>query len=299
MLIRDTTVDDIADLAAIRYAVEPWLVATVETQRIWFEGNPPEAQVARYCAEIDGRVLANGWAKRDLYADRPDAGVMALFVHPDVQRQGIGTDLLRRLEDHLRGIGVARVQAHIVANPATLAFAQRHGFTLGAAVRMVAADPRVLPSAPDIPPGVTVLSAGEAGPRPWYDVVDVAARDEPGDVPFTGMPYEDFLVHKWPAIDKDLSLIAFVDGRPAATTALIADYDIRKVMSGGTDALREYRGRGLVKLIKVLSLARAAERGIIAAYTGNDEVNAPMRAINAWLGYELIGESRAALKQLI
>jgi len=61
--------------------------------------------------------------------------------------------------------------------------------------------------------------------------------------------------------------------------------------------LREYRGRGITKLIKSLSLRAAADRGITAAYTANNETNAPMRAINAWLGYEYVGSARTALRK--
>ncbi|WP_020521511.1 GNAT family N-acetyltransferase [Catelliglobosispora koreensis] len=297
MLIRETTVDDIPDIDAIRRAAEPWHVATIETQRVWFDSNTPESKVLRLCAEVDGRVLGSGWAKLDLHADQPNAGIMALGVHPTVQRQGIGAALLARFEEHLRGIGASQLQVYLVVNDDSVAFAENHGFVLGATNRWIVLDPRVLPPMPEIPSGVTILTAAEAGPQPWYDVVDVAARDEPGDVAFTGMPYEEWFDSQWVTLDKELSLIAFVDGKPAAATALITNHETGKAMSGGTDNLREFRGRGLVKLIKAKSLELAAQAGITAAYTGNDEVNAPMRAINAWLGYEFVGETRSAIKK--
>jgi hypothetical protein len=113
------------------------------------------------------------------------------------------------------------------------------------------------------------------------------------------MPYDDWLAQDWPTIDPDLSIVAFVDGAPATTTALNANYATGKAMSAGSDCLREFRGRGLVKLIKSVSLRAAAEAGITQAVTGNDLVNAPMRAINAWLGYEYVGANRSAVKTLV
>ena len=35
-----------------------------------------------------------------------------------------------------------------------------------------------------------------------------------------------------------------------------------------------------------------------AAFTSNDEVNAPMLAVNEWLGYRLVGAEMACLKVL-
>jgi RimJ/RimL family protein N-acetyltransferase len=52
-----------------------------------------------------------------------------------------------------------------------------------------------------------------------------------------------------------------------------------------TGSRRAYRGRGLAKLAKTDSLHRARAAGYTEAFTGNDTGNAPMLAINAWLGY--------------
>jgi GNAT superfamily N-acetyltransferase len=296
--IRETTLDDVPQIYLIRQASQPWHVSTVETQRHWFESHPPEARMRRYCAIVDGRFAGYGNARLELYAEEAGLSHVHLEVHPELRGRGIATALYGKLEEHLRDISAVRVQTYLMDDPGSVSFAEKNGYTLGARIRFIAVDPRNLPPVPEIPGGVTVVTAAEGGPQAWYDVVDVAARDEPGDVPFVGLPYEHWLATQWPSLDKDISLIAFVDGKPAATTALNANYETRKVESAGTDALREYRGRGLVKLIKSLSLRAAAERGITAAYTANDETNAPMRAINKWLGYDFVGDTRSALKTL-
>jgi hypothetical protein len=38
--------------------------------------------------------------------------------------------------------------------------------------------------------------------------------------------------------------------------------------------------------------------GFVEAFTSNDEVNAPMLAINTWLGYRAVGAERSCAKQL-
>jgi GNAT superfamily N-acetyltransferase len=297
MLIRETTVADLPRIDTIRQANEPWHVTNLEALVNWFTSVKPESKPHRICAEIDGRVVANGAVKLDLYAEVAGSGVVTVNVHPDHQGQGVGGTLLAALEEHLRTVGGVQAVSQMVETPHATAFALRHGYALGATDRWIVVDPRELPPLPETPQGVTVAGAAEAGPEAWYAVVDIAARDEPMDVPFTGMPYEDWLKTHWVSFDKEISLIAFVDGKPAATTALEADYATGRAMSAGTDALREFRGRGITKLIKSLSLRAAAQRGITAAYTANNETNAPMRAINAWLGYRYVGTTRTAFKK--
>jgi RimJ/RimL family protein N-acetyltransferase len=49
---------------------------------------------------------------------------------------------------------------------------------------------------------------------------------------------------------------------------------------------RAWRGRGLATTMKLATIAWAIEHGLTALETGNDEANAPMRAVNARLGYQ-------------
>lgn len=52
-----------------------------------------------------------------------------------------------------------------------------------------------------------------------------------------------------------------------------------------TGTLREFRRRGLARLVKLATIRWAAEHGITAIYTGNDTENAPMLALNDSLGF--------------
>jgi RimJ/RimL family protein N-acetyltransferase len=69
-------------------------------------------------------------------------------------------------------------------------------------------------------------------------------------------------------------------------------------MSTGTGTRRAYRGRGLAKIAKSTAFRAARDAGFTAGFTGNDEVNKPMLAINDWLGYRPIGSERSAVKTL-
>jgi hypothetical protein len=50
--------------------------------------------------------------------------------------------------------------------------------------------------------------------------------------------------------------------------------------------LRFSSPRGLAKLAKADSLRRARAAGLTDAFAGNGAENAPMPAVNRWLGYE-------------
>ncbi|HEY1489312.1 MAG TPA: GNAT family N-acetyltransferase [Micromonosporaceae bacterium] len=298
MHIRQTTIDDVPAIDEIWGAAHAWHTITVEAQRTLFTSDPPEARQLRLCAEVGDRLVGSGVAMLNLYAGDNTTAIVSLLVAPDTRGGGTGSALYERLEVHLRRVGATRIQAEVDDEPVSLSFAGARGFELGATDLYVVVDPRDLPPMPDSRSGVAIRTVRESGPEPIYQVINTAAKDEPGDVPFEGIPYEDWIAQYWPSIDHDLSMVAFVDGAPAASTALRARYELGRASSAGSDCLPEFRGRGLVKLLKSRSLRAAADRGITAAYTSNDETNAPMRAINAWLGYRPVGSTRSALKQL-
>jgi GNAT superfamily N-acetyltransferase len=297
MRIRDTTIDDMAAIQKIRSEASAWDAIPVEALRVWFNADPPEARRLQICAtEPDGGLVGYGEVSLNLDVSGGTTATQGLLVATAARGNGVGSALNDRLDQHLREIGATRVQTWV--DEESTAFAEHRGFELGATDLFVVVDPRDLPPAPPFGPGVTIQAVRETGPDPLYHVTDTAARDEPGDVPFEGMEYGRWLALYWPTIDHDLSMIAYVDGEPAACTMLRATYDNGRAESAGTDCLREFRGRGLAKLLKAVSLRAAAERGITAAYTSNDETNAPIRAINAWLGYQPVGVRRSALRSL-
>ncbi|HZM82322.1 MAG TPA: GNAT family N-acetyltransferase [Candidatus Limnocylindrales bacterium] len=300
MEIRESVIEDIARVDPIRRETFPWHVASVATQENWFRHNPPEGKPLRLSAFADGKLVGFGSASLNVMAANPGEGNFYLIVDPRYRGRGIGKQIHDRLLEHLREIGVHRTQAHALDSPEVLEWVQRQGFELGASERWSMVDPRELPPMPDVPPGVEIVGLHEIGPEVAHAVDTEAFLDEPGDVANGGMPYETFLNSLWnaPDFDREVSVAAIVDGVAAATTNLEVNSATGKAMSSGTSTLRPYRGRGLAKLMKSVSLRRAADKGVTAAYTCNDYTNAPMLAINDWLGYKVIGGGRSVLKKV-
>lgn len=301
MEIRETVIEDIAQVDPIRRATFPWHVASVATQENWFRTNPPAGKPLRLSAFADdGRLVAFGHAAINLMAAEPGHGMCSVLVHPDYRGRGIAKLVHDRLMEHFRSIGVHKAQAHALDSPDVLEWAQRQGFEVGANERWSVVDPRELPPMPEIPAGVEIVGLDQLDVETVYKVDSEASMDEPGDVPSAAMPYEIFLNQIWnaPDFDREVSVAAIVDGVPAAVSNLEVNTLTGKASSSGTSTLREFRGRGLAKLMKSVQLRRAAAKGVTAAYTCNDYSNGPMLAINDWLGYRVIGGSRSVLKKI-
>lgn len=101
-----------------------------------------------------------------------------------------------------------------------------------------------------------------------------------------------------PTSDRTASTVVLAGDEPVAYTLVETDHETHRIWSGGTGTLRQYRGRGLAKIVKSVALRQAAAAGAVTAYTSNDEVNRPMLAINEWLGYRSCATQRSYLKVL-
>ncbi|GIH09303.1 N-acetyltransferase [Rhizocola hellebori] len=287
MLIREATIDDVPAFDRIRQAAFSWHVATVVAQRNWFTSSPPEARSLRLAAQVDGAVV--GFAMGGLYVTtkEPGVGSVTCVVHPDFRRRGIGGALYAQIEEHLGTLDLRRAQSYAAGDPEVIAWAEGRGWTQGATGRFSAVDTSNLPPMPQTPGDTTVVSISALAPEEAYDLDKTASADEPGDVSYDGLSYDMWLKRIWrdPDLRHDISQVALVDGVPASMTLVSANLETGRCWSGGTMTLPAYRGRGLAKLLKSVALRKAAEAGVTTAITSNDYTNAPMLAINDWLGY--------------
>lgn len=122
--------------------------------------------------------------------------------------------------------------------------------------------------------------------------------DEPSDIDTEFTDYEAWLEQNWkhPLLNRDLTTVALVDGRPAAFS--LAHTDGSRYGTAMTGTARAFRGRGLAKLAKNDSLHRARAAGYTEAFTGNDTGNEPMIAINKWFGYEICAKEVRYVREL-
>lgn len=288
-MLREATIDDDAQIAALQDSVYPEFVRSAASVRHFMELATFGSHARRWCTVAGDELI--GLASASLHVQTSETGVGWIdIVTSSVHRgRGIGGALYDVAERHLREVGARRILAESRADDASIAFAQSRGFAQIAANDLLRLDPRVVRAVP-LPTGVDVVpfSAFADDPTPLYRVDAAATLDEPGGVTWDAITYESWLADYWtsPTVDREASMAALVDGEAASLTWLRTDRDRGKATNAGTGTHPDHRGRGLATAVKRASLIRAAELGITAVYTGNDTTNAPMQAINRRLGYQ-------------
>jgi GNAT superfamily N-acetyltransferase len=131
---------------------------------------------------------------------------------------------------------------------------------------------------------------GEPFLRRLLPVAHEAVADIPMSVEYIPEPYEDWVV--WlqpPAVLPERIWVGVVDGEPVGYSYLA--YRQSVVETGFTGVLREHRGKGFARALKLETLVQAIDLGVRSVDTDNDSENAPILHINEELGYsELPGK---------
>ncbi|WP_410788557.1 GNAT family N-acetyltransferase [Kribbella sp. C-35] len=284
MEIRAAGPGDVDAAVAMHDALVPYLVITRSalTRRL---ATPAGAGRGSFVAVDDGGLV--GWASSGLIGGSdPLDGELRLMVRPEYRGQGIGARLLEEIHAGLRAAGAR--SARVFADPGTVEWAARFGYRQTRQVHYAGIDPRKAPDLPEVPSEVELIPFTEVDPRLLHTADEVAQRTKPGDAKISSQPYDGWLADIWnsPDLMRAVSVAATHQGQVIAFTRNHGDD--AKIWSRMTSTLPEYRGRGLAKLVKAAALHRAAEAGVQAAYTANYDGNAPMLAVNDWLGYHRI-----------
>lgn len=291
--VRTVTSDhDLETLAAIQAAVTPDDPTSLEEMR-WSDEAYPGG--TRLLAEADDVAVGAATVGR-IYVyppEYPDLW-MTLVVIEHERRRGVGGALFEAVAGIARATGKDGLQARCrVDRSDGIAFLERRGFTEFERSRMVQLDLDAIERPRVEPPAGVVLSTLAARPKLIEGVHRVALRsfrDIPGgdemavgdlaefrarDVDRPGIVAEGFQVAVDAASDTVVGYASLMLLPGARETAW---HDMTAVDPG-------WRGRGIATTLKLASIAWAMDAGLTALVTGNDEANAPMRAVNVRLGY--------------
>jgi mycothiol synthase len=290
---RATTADD-ATFAAIVNEVTPEYPTSVE-ELAWQDATYPGG--IRVIAALDGAVAGCGSVGR-IYMYQPDfdAYWADIAVRPDARRRGVGSALYATLSDAARDAGKAHL--HIAASearPDAIAFLAHRGFVEYDRWKVLELDLRTLGevAAAGPPPGVEITSL-EARPD-LIDGVHRVALASFRDIPTGGEPIDPGSLDEFRARDVDRAGIphgGFVIALDASTGDAIGYASLIFLPGSTTRAhhdmtavLPAWRGRGVGRALKRATIAWAKSAGLESLETGNEERNAPMRALNETLGY--------------
>jgi GNAT superfamily N-acetyltransferase len=220
---------------------------------------------------------------------------LGIWVPREARRRGIGSALYAAASDVARAAGKTGFQTGFSeAHAEGHRFLANRGFVETDRAKVVRLDlagvhvPQATPPAgirlvtlaqrPDLVPGVHAVATDAFPDIPSSDrPIDVGELEEfaARDVHRAGIPQDGFFV----ALDEGTGEVAGYASlmyEPGSTT--VAYHDM-------TAVARAYRGRGIATALKRATIAWAATHGIEALETGNDQANAPMRAVNAAIGY--------------
>jgi GNAT superfamily N-acetyltransferase len=282
MEIRPAVIADAESAVALYELVEPYLLSTVGGVRSSISQAGGSRARVSLAAVQDGEVI--GWSSAALIAGSdPVSAQLRVLVHPAHRGHGVGTELLDATHAQLKNAGAQSVR--VFADPASAAWASRWGYVQTRQVHYAGIEPRLAPALPEVPSAVRLMPLDEVDPRGVYEADEVAQRTKPGDAKITSRPYDDWLAGVWkaPGMVLDLSVAALHGDQVVGFT--LGNGDHHKIWSQMTATMPQYRGRGLAKLVKCAALHRAAEAGVVGAYTANYDGNEPMIAVNEWLGY--------------
>ncbi|KAA3659733.1 MAG: GNAT family N-acetyltransferase [Chloroflexi bacterium] len=298
----ERTDEDYQTVISIWNAVWPEDKADVDHYKYRDETRNPKYYWQRLVVENNGRMVAYGIYCETWWSPRPGKFYFNAAVHPNFQRQGIGTFFY----DHV--INILQQQPEFVAltadtresKPESIQFLTKRGF------EQVMRYPISHLHVPDFDPqpfekaiqrvaasDIEIKSAAELmeNDPDWLKKVwqlEIAVEEDvPSPEPTKIQPFEEFVkILDNPNFFPEAFLLAKENGRFVSTSTLWkSKANPDKLFTGLTGTLRSHRRRGLATALKVKNIELAQSLGIDIIETDNEENN-PMYQINMQLGYK-------------
>jgi len=221
-------------------------------------------------------------------------------VRPDRQRLGIGAVLYDRLLEDFRARRATALRTFAREDRAeSIAFLGRRGFrelerSWESRLDLTTFDPAKFADRAGIPAGIEVVTLADELVRDpeslhgVYELGSILAPDVPRLDPATTPDFDAWKKHATgPWFLPEAWFLAKDGDRYVGQSDLgksEAEPDL--LYTGFTGVLREYRGRGIARALKLRALMWAKERGYRSVRTWNSTRNAPMLGINVALGFE-------------
>jgi GNAT superfamily N-acetyltransferase len=245
----------------------------------------------------EGRMIGYGASYRAPWVD-PGQLASIFCVHPDFRGQGVGSMILSHIENWANE-QEASVLLTIVMDwiDGSLPFVQKRGFSLDAHVFDLELALKQFESTKYAGFIQQVTNSGiqfvtladlpeEESLHRLYDLFVETSKDNPGQYDSLP-PYEQWLKEFLPEETSrtDWVFIAVDGNRFVGVTQLFKTEEKDVIYTNYTGVQKEYRGRGIAKALKLLSIDAAIQTGANTMTTDSEENNGPMQHINRSLGY--------------
>ncbi|WP_409300552.1 GNAT family N-acetyltransferase [Peribacillus sp. SCS-155] len=245
----------------------------------------------------EGQIIGYGASYRAPWVN-PGQLASIFCVHPHFRGKGVGEMILFHIENWANE-HQASVLSSILMDwiDASLPFAQKRGFLLDAHIFDLVLDLNLFDPAEYVDTaaqasklGIKFITLadmpGEESERKLYELCVETSEDNPGQydsLPPFAQWRKDFFPEN--SSRNDWVFIAVDGERFVGVTQLFSTEDAGVLYTNYTGVDKEYRGHGIAKALKSISIEAAINEGAHTMTTDSEESNAPMQYINRSFGY--------------
>lgn len=289
--------DDYVHMATILSTihVQPTTAEDLAADQSWW----PEGSIVERLMAVDEAEQVAGFAEAYRYPNTAEGKFYAyVAVHPRCRNQGAGSALLRAIEQFVGENGGTRLVGDVRdVDAASLGFVEKRGYKVerhGYDSTLDLTGLQEPPSFGDVAAveatGIRFFTLADADTpamrRSLYELYGRTMVDIPGYEAKSFMTFETWStgVVERAGARPDWVFIAADGDRLVGVTQAVTTQD--HVYTNHTLVDREYRGRGIAKALKLLTIRAAIQHGAPYMRTGNDSLNGPMLAVNRKLGYK-------------
>jgi len=241
-----------------------------------------------YLVREDGVILGSGVGA--IFAYRAGRVETLITVLAGKRRRGAGTALYEAISRWASERGARELGVSVSSDdPQSLSYARRRGFTeVRREVGLVLSLAGVSPPRVQPPAGIEIVTWAQRPElaRGMHEVDVEIHRDIPGFEDVAVEPFEDWMAHNMqrPTDSPEATFIALAGDEVVgfAKLSLTAPTAAGHAM---TAVKRAWRGRGIAGALKATEINWALANGYTELHTSNEERNAPIKRLNARLGY--------------
>lgn len=299
LTLRPATPADFPRIVAIVNAQMPEPMSVDELHRAEKLREPDDPFLRLVATNAEGTIVGSGVSGGGKY-NKPGHFNLNVRVDHPYRRQGVGLALYGAFEAFAIEHGARRLDANVrEQNAADWAWAERRGFVkehhlFESKLNLATFDPTpfedAVRAARDA--GIRFISLAELGTddatlHRYFEWLWEVSRDIPSADGQPKPPFAKFLewIRENPRWDARNILFA-VEGDHLAAMAELNLMESGALYHGMTGVQRDFRGRNLAIVIKLVAIARAKELGVPYLRTNNHSNNERMLAVNRKLGYE-------------
>ncbi|MBI1729237.1 GNAT family N-acetyltransferase [Candidatus Acetothermia bacterium] len=298
--IRHFTERDYDVFASVRQRVMPEYPMTASELRFYDQQLPEKCKSERFFACVRREIVAFGDYHQSPFAYHPQKFDVGVFVLPEFQSKGIGTELYEYVAQKLQPFDPITLRSFAREDyQQSLRFLAKRGFHetmrawesrldiksfdfsryAGHVGKVEASGIKIIP--------LSQIPRTPERDRKLYELDLILSEDVPHPDPFTPLEYENFLERfiENPGFFPEAYQIAMDGDEYIGMSNLWKSQANRDLQNGLTGVKREYRRKGIALAMKLKNLQVVKEQGYPLIKTWNESNNRGMLSINEEMGF--------------